>query len=200
MIRVHEMVRFHLCLLDSAGRAWHLGQGRAAYVSGIAVPETPSTPSVDGRAWRSGEGHLTEAPTQLESGQMLAKVESQATSANPDPSRAKASTLRRPRRDQVQASVAQVMARFKGCARCSLFLADFCLHHSSQEFEAAVAGSEGDRLSLPWDQGMRNGIEKSYGIRIDNESYYVSGLCPECHRTFVYLEDIAERPKLLVDK
>jgi hypothetical protein len=131
---------------------------------------------------------------------MVAKAKSQAADEDPDPSRAKVSTLRRPRRDQVQASVAQVMARFKGCARCSLFLADYYLHHSQGEFEAAVAGSEGDRISLPWDQGMRDRIEKSYGIRIDNESYYFSLLCPECHRTLVYLEDTGERPQLLVDK
>lgn len=80
------------------------------------------------------------------------------------------------------------LSRFTGCGRCSLFLAAYRLDHDDAEMLTAVNGIENGWIELPWDQNLRELINKSYGCRIDIESYYFESCCPECHNIFIYSE------------
>ena len=81
------------------------------------------------------------------------------------------------------------LIRFTSCGRCSLFLAAYRLIHDDGELLAAVRFVENDWLSLPWDGDVRELLLKSYGVRIDVESYYFESCCPECKSPFIYSEE-----------
>jgi hypothetical protein len=80
----------------------------------------------------------------------------------------------------------ETLTRFTSCGRCSLFLAAYRLNHDDVEMLAVVNDIEDGWLALPWDSHVRGLINKSYGWRIDMESFYFESCCPECHGTFVY--------------
>ena len=86
------------------------------------------------------------------------------------------------------------LTRFTCCGRCSLFLATYRLSHDDFVLQTAVNNIAGGWLALPWDPGMRGLINKSYGCRIDLESYHFESCCPECHGLFVYSEPDAGQP------
>lgn len=85
------------------------------------------------------------------------------------------------------------LSRFICCGRCSLFLAAYRLKHDDAELFAAVNRIENGWLTLPWDPGLRELINKSYGCRIDVEAYYFESCCPECHSAFVYAESAEDQ-------
>ena len=80
------------------------------------------------------------------------------------------------------------LIRFTSCGRCSLFLAAYRLNHDDAELLAAVNNINHGWLTLPWDQHIRKLIIKSFGCRIDVESYYFESCCPECHNPFTYAQ------------
>jgi hypothetical protein len=118
-------------------------------------------------------------------------------SAGDDESRAEPVTERRPRRDQRDPGRqrrpasreplpewAVVANLFFACARCGYFLAGYRLLH--QDFEAAVEAVDGGWLVLSWSEAVGRLVEKSFGYPTDIESLYYSGICPDCHRSFIY--------------
>jgi hypothetical protein len=94
---------------------------------------------------------------------------------------------------------AEILLRFQSCGRCGLFLTGYRLQHEPQ-FEQAITQIDGDWLPLPWDPGMRDLVNKSYGCRTDIETYYLEGTCPECKRPFAYAEPDPEHPAWFVVK
>ena len=86
-----------------------------------------------------------------------------------------------------------VLLRFTSCGRCGLFLTTYRLNHN-QEFLEAIDAVEADWLILPWDPGMRELVNKSYGSPVDVQSYFVEGTCPECYRSFSFAEPDPEQP------
>ncbi len=80
------------------------------------------------------------------------------------------------------------LIRFTSCGRCSLFLAAYRLNHDDAELLAVVKNIKDGWLTLPWDQHIRELINKSFGCRIDVEAFYFESCCPECHNPFTYAQ------------
>lgn len=83
-------------------------------------------------------------------------------------------------------AVAEVIAWFAACARCSFFLAGYRFACGIEELESAVSGSKAGWLALNWSQSMCQLVRKSYGSAVDMDCFHLDGSCPECHRQFVY--------------
>lgn len=77
-------------------------------------------------------------------------------------------------------------AWFSACARCSFFLAGYKLVHGDEPLQAAVENGRPRWLTLEWNQGLCELVQKSFGSRVDIDCYHYNGTCPECRRRFVY--------------
>jgi hypothetical protein len=82
---------------------------------------------------------------------------------------------------------------FTSCGRCSLFLVKYRLSHQEEMLEA-IEEIDTDWLVLPWHPDMREIVNASYGARIDIESYYLEGTCPECLRPFCFAKPEPDQP------
>ena len=84
-----------------------------------------------------------------------------------------------------------VAGAFVACPRCSFFLAGYRLIHD--DFAEAVEKSQGNWLDLTWNSATRNLVQKSFGCRIDQDTFHFEGVCKECRRSFVYKASPTER-------
>ena len=102
--------------------------------------------------------------------------------------------------NQERQALNAALIRFSACGRCSMFLAAYRLHYDDSVLQTAVKNIEGGWLALPWDPAIRELINKSYGCRIDVESFHFESFCPECHGLFVYSEPDSGQPQRLLLK
>ena len=96
--------------------------------------------------------------------------------------------------------MSDLLTRFTSCGRCGLFLAAYRLSHEGDVLETASREVVDGWLPLPWDQAVRNLINKSYGCHIDVESYHFESCCPECMSQFRYSEPDPDQPAYLLVK
>lgn len=96
--------------------------------------------------------------------------------------------------------MSDLLTRFTSCGRCSLFLAAYRLNHGDDVFEIASRDIKDGWLALPWDQTVRELINKSYGCQIDIEFYHFESCCPECLGQFRYAEPDPDQPAYLLVK
>jgi hypothetical protein len=80
----------------------------------------------------------------------------------------------------------RVVSWFAACARCSFFLAGYQLEHSGDQIIEAARNNDTGWLNLDWNQAICKLLRKSYGSHLDVDCYHYEGVCPECHRQFVY--------------
>jgi hypothetical protein len=97
------------------------------------------------------------------------------------------------RRKRRHYSEKDVLLRFTTCGRCGLFLTTYRLEHN-QAFLEAIEEIDADWLILPWNPGMRELVNKSYGAPVDVQSYFLEGTCPECYRPFSFAEPDPDQP------
>lgn len=74
----------------------------------------------------------------------------------------------------------QVIRSFAACARCSFFLSGYRVIHD--DFDQAVENSDNGWLELTWNNETNYLIHKSFGGRIDQNTYHFEGVCRECLR------------------
>jgi hypothetical protein len=96
--------------------------------------------------------------------------------------------------------MSELLTRFTSCGRCSLFLAAYRLNHDDDVLDTASREIDKGWLALPWDQSVRKLINKSYGCRIDVESYHFESCCPECLGQFRYTKPEPDQPAYLLVK
>jgi hypothetical protein len=80
----------------------------------------------------------------------------------------------------------QVVTWFAACARCSFFLAAYQLEYGGDQINEAADNNDTGWLNLGWNQAVCKLLRKSYGGQLDVDCYHYEGVCPECHRQFVY--------------
>lgn len=73
---------------------------------------------------------------------------------------------------------------FVACGRCSYFLAGYRAIHGRQGLEDAIAHSDGEWLTLQWNEETSRLVQKSYGCRMDMDWYLLESCCPICCRRF----------------
>ena len=93
-----------------------------------------------------------------------------------------------------------VLLRFTSCGRCSMFLASYRILYGDQAFEDAISNSYDSWLPLPWNQGLRKLLIKSYSYRLDVDVYFFENSCPECLGTYRYAEPENGHPAYLLFK
>ncbi len=102
----------------------------------------------------------------------------------------KGSSRRRPRGRNGASPVSRVLAAFYACGRCSYFLASYRATHGLDHLDA-ISQDGDDWLTLRWDERSRDLLEKSFGVRSDQDAYYLTVCCPECQRGYVYQKEDA---------
>jgi hypothetical protein len=85
---------------------------------------------------------------------------------------------------QGSSAIDQVVRSFVACARCSFFLSGYRVIHD--DFSQAVENSDNEWLELTWNSDTNNLIHKSYGGRIDQDTYHYEGVCSECLRAYQF--------------
>ncbi len=103
-------------------------------------------------------------------------------------------SARKQHRQKKPVTPQQVITRFAGCGRCSFFLSDIRLTRDPAFFEEAVTNIDYNWLVLPMDSSLRILIQKTFGVRLDIDAFFVEGCCPECRRAYICNLDIDGEP------
>jgi len=117
--------------------------------------------------------------------------EAEVDSNSEGPSAAKTERVIPPKRKKhkkqpTNQEIARVTSWFAACGRCSFFLAGYTVAGGEGALETAVAYRGNHWLYLNWSHAVANLVHKSYGSRVDIQSYHFEGRCQECQRRFVY--------------
>ena len=94
-----------------------------------------------------------------------------------------------PKKDRKKRSskeMAQIVAWFAACGRCSFFLTGYRLIYDEDVLATAVSERSKKWLTVPWSHDAARLVHKTYGSRVDINCYHYEGQCKECHRRFTY--------------
>ena len=89
-----------------------------------------------------------------------------------------------------------VREAFLACPRCSYFLSGYRLIHN--DFQEILEASTKEWLVLVADHKTRLLIYESYGNRINQNTEYYEGICPDCRRRFVYDGENGDNPQFQI--
>ncbi len=123
---------------------------------------------------------------------MSTKKETAVAEITPPPSpsdkgakSAKPKSKRRRKKPKKPTSETNIIERFSTCGRCSYLLTLYRLTRDPADFTTAVHRIKSNWLTLTWDTKMSKLVSHTYGVRLDIETFFVEGCCPECRRPFV---------------
>lgn len=79
--------------------------------------------------------------------------------------------------------------RFTACGRCGYLLADCQVYVGQPTLQAAVLDAGDGWLRLEGDATFHRLVKNAYGVELDTEFDLFDGLCPECLRRLVIVND-----------
>ena len=94
--------------------------------------------------------------------------------------------------------VRRVAEAFAACVRCGYFLSDYRMLFGETHLAQVIYRSRDEWLDMDWSNEMRKTVEKSFGIRLDQNIEYYQGCCDMCRRNFVYSVNEAGESSLRV--
>lgn len=75
---------------------------------------------------------------------------------------------------------------FQACGRCSYFLADCELLVGEDALVQAFEAPQEGWLVIACDDDMRAPLATAFGERIELDTVYFNGVCPECRRRYTF--------------